>query len=124
VDEKLTVREGRVPSGGPYEGVPSHLRAPLENWLAQTYRYVPNGAGRVDDDRLLMVAAGLRIAVTHGSSGNQLYLEVSSQASRDDESLLDFIHATVQIAEDPAVGTLSQILMHGGSVWTAEREMA
>jgi hypothetical protein len=36
----LTARQGRLAPSGPHEGVPDHLRTPLENWIAETYRYL------------------------------------------------------------------------------------
>jgi hypothetical protein len=36
-DRQLTRRPGRPSLGGPYEGVPAHLRQPLQHWVIEQF---------------------------------------------------------------------------------------
>ena len=116
----LTVREGRPRPEGPYEGVPAHLRTPIQHWLDIAFGYrgpgtAVSGTGAAN---MLAVAAACRIQLTHGGRGSQHYHEIVRFYDGDPERLLDVIHATIQLVKPP-VESLDRMLLYGGSAWTA-----
>jgi hypothetical protein len=119
--EPPTPREGQPRPGGPYEGVPGHLSAPLRHWLDGVFGYTPNYASEKGVETILAVAAAARVPLRPGAHGTQLHADITSFTNQSPDNLLDVLHYAIQTG-NPPVEHLDRLLVYGGSVWTATYE--
>lgn len=121
----ISPREGRpVPSGGPYEGAPAHLRDALVNWFEDLFTSMEDFTERVtyDNGGMLALATAARINLYQSPRDRFLLNQIIDEANgRDGEELLDLIHYALQPTNPGPfpVNALNQLLIDGGSVWNA-----
>lgn len=119
-----TVREGRPPPDGPYEGVPAHLHQPIRHWLDGAFgchggQFNPRTARTAI---MLHVAALCRIPLSSAARDFELYGEIMGFCHSNPDQFLDVVHTTIQLVKDhwPLDG-LEEMLVYGGSVWRVTR---
>jgi hypothetical protein len=123
----LTPRTGRsLPSGGPYEGAPRHLRDGLRHWFEDLFTGIDDFTGRTtyDNGPMLSFVAAARIELRGAPRDQYLLDQILREAgSSDPEELLDLIHYALQVAGTRyGINKLNQLLVDGDSVWTATQD--
>jgi hypothetical protein len=118
--DPLSVRTGKRPPTGPYEGVPAHLVGPLSAWLEHRFPQVsriPNRA-TADSAAVLQIEAANEIALNPGASYYGARGVILRACVTNAELLLDVIDSVL------AIGCTSDLITElsghhdaGKSVW-------
>lgn len=115
--QPLSVRRGRRNPDEPYEGVPAHLRHPLEEWLRTRFGWHNRGGG-MNNQFMATLAATLRIPVTRTHEIGGISDQIISAINRDEDLYLDCLDASLYLSNSADPRELKRILETGGSVWT------
>lgn len=113
------MRHGLVVDDGPYEGVPAHAEAALNEWLRVEFGWHrPMNRGGVAKDLIRSVAAAVRVPLVASPDSGQLWDSLMSYAHSDDEVYLDILDATLFLTGGRGSRSLREILRSANSVWT------
>ncbi|MFI5035943.1 MAG: hypothetical protein ACHQFZ_07050 [Acidimicrobiales bacterium] len=121
----LSVRTGLEPVekwAGPFEGIPQHLRAPLIDWIEESFvNGTSIGYRTYDESRLRTVGIQLRLNLDWSHSGTGAMKSLRIEALGDETKFLNITDWCLRYARDPEdVYSLDNILDQGGSVWTVD----
>jgi hypothetical protein len=112
--QRLSVRRGKRPPTGPFDGVPDHLVHPLINWV-RIYLYGPSGL-----QFLQYLSLHLQLVVSPDAGAPELLNNLLNSCVQDPDLLLDLLDAMIgrcpidtEMREE-----LGALLTIGESVWT------
>lgn len=118
--QRLSVRDGRVPDDGPYEGVPSHLYQPLREWIDSNFggKY-GSWADAKGGPRLI---AAVRLPLVPPQGRQITVRQVTEALYQHPELILDAVDAVLHLDEfqPHTLASLDEILSLGGSVWQVD----
>lgn len=84
-------RLGQRNLDGPYDGVPTHLRGPLIDWLEQS---LLNG-GEWETGLMTTLTVRLRVPITPGSNGWDVMQAIKKACQEDENTFLDFVEGVL-----------------------------
>ena len=84
-------RLGRRDLDGPYDGVPTHLRGPLIDWLEQS---LLNGGGW-ETGLMTALTVRLRVPIAPGSNGWDVMQAIKKSCQEDESTFLDFVEGVL-----------------------------
>jgi hypothetical protein len=113
-DQILSRREGRPALGGPYVGVPDHLRQPLIQWVSSEL-WTSNGFRQNTIARLM--AAERIPSPKINATAAEVVGWILAHCLDDQEHFLDVINTLLQL-KHYGDDDLDALLDYGGSVWT------
>lgn len=114
---RLSVRDGRIPDDGPYEGVPGHLYQPLREWVNSNFGGKFGSYADIDGGPRLMAAVRLPIIP---ASGRRITVhQVTEALYQHPDLMLDAVDAVLHLEEFQlhTLAALDEILSLSGSVW-------
>jgi hypothetical protein len=120
--QPLSVRRGIRSPAEPFEGVPSHLRHPLAEWIRTRFGWHRKGGMNSSDSAFMAtIASRLRIPVIPtyklGYQSGGISDQILDAIERDEDLYLDCIDACLNLSKVNPSG-LKDILQTGGSAWT------
>lgn len=93
---RLSVRDGRLPNDGPYEGVPAHLYGPLRDWVDSNF----GSTGDPEPAWRLVAALQLDIFPLHTRRITVREVTEALSAQQPDR-MLDVVDAVLHLEEFP-----------------------
>ena len=118
--QPLSVRRGIRNAEEPYEGVPDHLRNPLQEWLHTRFGWHKKGG--ISHDFMATLASALRISVTRTHEIGGISDQIIDTINRDEDLYLDCLDTCLYLSTSPDSQGLNRILETGGSVWTVNSD--
>jgi hypothetical protein len=99
-----------------YEGVPDHLRRPLEHWIEGLFGW--RSPGGMNDQFMATVASALRIPVAQTHQLGGIRSQILAASNRDQDLYLDCVDLCLHLTRGTDLASLKQALEVGGSAWT------
>ena len=115
--QRLSTRTGSRRPDELYEGVPVHLRHPLEEWIRTRFGWHNRGPRGMNDQFMATVASTLRIPVARTHEIGGISSQIFNAINRDEALYLNCVDLCLYLSRSGA-GDLESILDTGGSVWT------
>lgn len=113
--QPLSVRRGLRPPSEPAEGVPDHLKFPLQYWLQGVFGY--RGSNGMRQDLIMRVALMAGIPLHPDIEPGNLQNQVLEACYRESDVFLDVLDAALKVSGRD-IASLRQALETGGSTWT------
>ena len=101
------------------EGVPAHLKYPLDEWLKTEFGWHNSGGGGMNNEFMRTLAMVTKIPVNHTYEIGGISDQILGSLARDEDLYLDALDATLHLRRARArADTLRELLRLGSSAWT------